>query len=54
MALMEAETRLTDAQFRGQVAKAAAVMGGVIVAAMGVGAGLMAGMLALAKWYAGK
>jgi hypothetical protein len=50
---MQADTRLKDAQYRTEVRKTALAIVGTIVAAMGAGAGLLAGVLALEKWHAG-
>ena len=51
--MMRADTRLKDVQVRTEMWKVAAAMGGVIVAAMGAGAGMVAGVLAFAKWWYG-
>jgi len=48
---MEADTRLKDVQFRTEVLKTSATLIGVIVAAMGAGAGLLAAFMSLAKWW---
>ena len=50
---MLADTNLKEAQYRNEVRKTLLSIVGLIIAGMGAGAGLLAGMIALAKWYAG-
>ena len=51
--MMRADTRLKNVQTRTEMWKVAATMGGIIVAAMGAGAGLLAGAIAFLRWRAG-
>ncbi len=51
--MMRADTELKIVQTRMEIWKVAGTMTGIVVAALGAGAGLFAGALALFRWQAG-
>ncbi len=50
---MQADTRLKEAQYKNELRKMTISVVGLLIAGMGAGAGLLAGMVAIAKWYSG-